>query len=262
MLTTAQYKLLRRIWSEAPSIAAPAYEGRSKLEVLVGDLLGDLHGKSVIDFGCGHGLEALDLVRRGAARVVGVDLQPGHLKIARRHAEEAGLADRVEFGFHTDEKADLVLSLDSFEHFADPAAILNHMHALLRPGGAVVASFGPPWYHPLGGHFFSPFPWAHLLLSEPALIRWRNDFRKDQPKTYAEAGLNRMTVRWFERLVAESPFEVEVLQAKPIRRVARFHNRLTREFFTSLVRARLRRPAVPAEISPQTRAEATSMDAR
>jgi hypothetical protein len=67
-----------------------------------------------------------------------------------------------------------------------------------------------------------------------------------------------MTVRRFERLVAQSPFEVEALATKPIRRVARFHNRLTREFFTSVVQARLRKRAVPAETAGSGAAEGTS----
>jgi len=241
MFTFMQYQLLRRVYNETPSIGGEVYEGRSKLEMLVGDIIGDVNGKTVIDFGSGDGLEALDLVRRGAARVIGLDLNPSCLEIARWYANRDGLADRVEFAATSNEQADLVLSLDSFEHFSDPAGILRAIHGLLRPNGTLVACFGPTWFHPLGGHLFSVFPWAHLLLSERALIRWRNDHRQDQPRSFAEAGLNKMTIRRFERLVAASDFDVELLEARPIRRLARFHNRATREFFTSIVRARLRK---------------------
>jgi hypothetical protein len=51
-----------------------------------------------------------------------------------------------------------------------------------------------------------------------------------------------MTVRRFERLVRESPFEIDVLEIVPIRRLRRLHNRLTRELLTSTVRCRLRKP--------------------
>jgi len=241
MLAAAQYRLLRRIRPAAPPIGGEVYQGRSKLDVLVGDMLDDVRGKTVIDFGSGDGLEALDLVRRGAARVIGLDLNPSCLEIARWYANQAGLTDHVEFTSETTEQADLVLSLDSFEHFADPPEILRNIHGLLRPNGVLVASFGPTWYHPLGGHLFSVFPWAHLLFSESALIRWRNDHREDRPRNFTEAGLNRMTIRRFERLVADSDFDVELLEARPIRRVARLHNQWTREFFTSVVRARLRK---------------------
>jgi hypothetical protein len=105
-----------------------------------------------------------------------------------------------------------------------------------------VSSSGPPWYHPLGGHLFSVFPWAHLIFSEAALIRRWEDRRPGRPSNFAEAGLNRMTVRRFERLVRESPFEIDVLEIVPIRRLRRLHNRLTRELLTSTVRCRLRKP--------------------
>ncbi len=51
------------------------------------------------------------------------------------------------------------------------------MNTLLQPAGEVLVSFGPTWYHPLGGHLFSVFPWAHLIFSEKALIRWRSTFK-------------------------------------------------------------------------------------
>jgi hypothetical protein len=78
-------------------------------------------------------------------------------------------------------------------------------------------------------------------------MRWRQDLRPDAARTFADAGLNKMTVRRFERLVAESAFKLEIFDAVPIRRLARFHNRLTREFFTSVVRARLRKLEVNSD---------------
>jgi hypothetical protein len=48
-----------------------------------------------------------------------------------------------------------------------------------------------------------------------------------------------MTIRRFERLVDCSPFELEQLEAIPIRRLKLFHNRLTREFLTAVVLGRL-----------------------
>jgi hypothetical protein len=48
-----------------------------------------------------------------------------------------------------------------------------------------------------------------------------------------------MTISRFEQLVAESDFEFETFEAVPIRKLRRLHNRLTREFFSSIVRCRL-----------------------
>jgi hypothetical protein len=115
------------------------------------------------------------------------------------------------------------------------------MNRLLQPAGEVLVSFGPTWYHPLGGHLFSVFPWAHLIFSEKALIRWRSDYRTDGATRFSEVagGLNQMTIERFEELVAASPLRFASLELVPIRKLRRFQNRLTREFTTSIVRCRL-----------------------
>ena len=53
------------------------------------------------------------------------------------------------------------------------------MRASLRPEGGVLAAFGPTWYRLLRGQLVSVFPWAHLVLSERALIRWWSGFKAD-----------------------------------------------------------------------------------
>ena len=161
------------------------------------DLLRD---RVVFDFGCGTGVDAVEIARRGAGRVIGLDLQERFLQTARHRAWEAGVTDRCHFTDKTDERANVVLSLDAFEHFADPAGILSLIYDLLKPGGRLLTSFGPTWYHPRGGHLFSVFPWAHLIFTERALLRWRGDFIHDGATRFHEVrgGLNQMTVRRFE----------------------------------------------------------------
>jgi hypothetical protein len=48
-----------------------------------------------------------------------------------------------------------------------------------------------------------------------------------------------MTVRRWEKLIEQSDFRLDRYELVPIRRLRRFHNRITREFFTSIIRARL-----------------------
>jgi hypothetical protein len=50
-----------------------------------------------------------------------------------------------------------------------------------------------------------------------------------------------MTISRFERTVAESPFRFTSLELVPIRLARLAHNRMTREFLTSLVRCQLAR---------------------
>src|SRR5919199_1431749 len=52
--------------------------------------LGDVRGLRVLDYGCGHGMAAVVLARRGA-RVTAFDLSPGYLAEARRRARANGV---------------------------------------------------------------------------------------------------------------------------------------------------------------------------
>ncbi len=52
-------------------------------------------GQRVLDLGCGTGALAIRAARRGAA-VKGIDVNPEMLELARRRAQAAGLADRIE----------------------------------------------------------------------------------------------------------------------------------------------------------------------
>lgn len=244
--TDVQYRLLRRIAPAEPThLSGAAYAGKSKLKVLLGErLLETCRGKDVLDFGCGAGAEAVELASV-AKSVYGLDIVPRLLDEARKHAAISGVDGICTFGTEPPvQKVDLIVSLDSFEHFADPAAVLQSMFDLLRPGGRVITSFGPTWYHPYGGHLFSIFPWAHLVFSEAALIRWRSDIRSDGATRFreVEGGLNQMTIGRFERLVEDSPLTLVSLEAVPIRRLERINVPLTREFTTAIVRCVLSRP--------------------
>lgn len=242
MLTTLQYRVLRRIAPSEPARASSAYADRSKLTALLGPTILDrCRGGDVLDFGCGDGLEAVELA--GVARsVFGLDIVPRLIDRARALAAAQHVEQNCTFGTEAPSAAfDVIISLDAFEHFADPAGVLSVMHGLLRPTGHVYASFGPTWYHPFGGHLFSVFPWAHLMFSETALIRWRADIRSDGATRFSEVegGLNRMTIARFERIARASPLAVTHLETVPIHHLERLHGRATREFTTSVVRCEL-----------------------
>ncbi len=243
MLTNIQYRILKRISPGAPDCCSGSiYEGTSKLAVLMGDeFFTRIRGKVVVDFGCGEGSESVEMARRGAMRVIGIDIREDVLETARQRAVGAGVQNTCLFVLSTQESADIVVSVDAFEHFADPGEILRVMSTLLQPTGEVWVSFGPTWYHPLGGHLFSVFPWAHLIFSERALIRWRSTFKTDGATRFSEVagGLNQMTIGAFEKLIADSPLRFASLELVPIRKLRPLHNRFTREFTTAIVRCRL-----------------------
>ena len=241
MLHAIQYRILKRVFpGSSNGCNVSTYD--SKLDVLMGDRFFELiAGRAVIEFGCGEGNDAVEMAKRGATRVTGIDIREDVLQTAREKAFAAGLSHVCHFVSSAIESADVVISVDAFEHFEKPDQILQSMSTLVNPGGQVFVSFGPTWYHPLGGHLFSVFPWAHLIFSEKALIRWRSDSKTDGATRFGEVagGLNRMTIGRFKALVADSPFEFASFELVPIRKLRHFHNRLTREFFTAIVRCRL-----------------------
>jgi ubiquinone/menaquinone biosynthesis C-methylase UbiE len=108
--------------------------------------LGDVLGLRVLDYGCGHGMAAVVLARRGA-HVTAFDLSPGYLAEARQRARANDLA--IEF-FQAD-GARLPFADASFDrvwgnavlHHLDVGVAARELHRVLRPGG--VAVFCEPW---------------------------------------------------------------------------------------------------------------------
>ncbi len=241
---TLGYNLLKRISSKGDnnSMDGSSYIGKSKLVTLLGPQIWDeVTDKVVIDFGCGEGSEVIEIAQHGARKVIGLDIQEDLLEIGRERAAQQGLSEKCTFEIKTGEKADLITAIDSFEHFSDPTAILATMSQLIKPSGCVLIAFGPTWYHPIGGHLFSIFPWAHLIFTEKALIRWRSDFKTDGATRFCEVagGLNQMSIARFEKIVADSPFRFSEFETVPIRSLKAFSNNLTREFTTAIVRCKL-----------------------
>jgi SAM-dependent methyltransferase len=223
---------------------ASAFAGVSKLEAYWGNRIWDeLAGKTVIDFGCGKGKEVIDIAKHGAKHVIGLDILERDLRVAQEAAVQEGVAHLCSFATTTTTQADVIFSTDAFEHFADPAQILRIMASLLNPNGRVFVTFGPPWLHPKGGHTFSVFPWAHLIFTEHALIRWRSDFKTDGATRFqeVEGGLNQMTIRTFRKLVGQSELQFDAFEVIPIRPARWLCFSFTREFLTSIVRCTLRK---------------------
>lgn len=244
-ITNLEYRVLRLCERKVePYCEGSDAAGSSNIEKLFPATVWEkFAGKRVLDYGCGFGHDAVAIARCGAKFVVGIDIQERLLGSARSLAEVSGVSDRCSFSSSTTEKFDVVISITAFEHFGDPAAALHHMRESLMPGGVVLIAFGPTWFHPYGGHFFNFFPWAHLVFTEKAILRWRADFIQDGAARYEDitGGLNRMTVRRFEKLVRSSGLAFQSFECVPIRASRLVHNRLTREFLTSFVRCELRR---------------------
>ena len=95
-------------------------------------------GRSVLDIGCGPGHYCIELARRGASRVLGIDFAEGMLEIARSGAARAGLEKTCEFrqaDFFKDEfqeKFDYVIAMGFMDYVERPADTLRKALALTR----------------------------------------------------------------------------------------------------------------------------------
>src|SRR2546423_9535632 len=86
-------------------------------------LLRPLQGKTVLDVGCGDGLNSVMLAKMGAS-VTGLDISPGAIDAAQRRAALNGVSERTRFVCAPAETADL--EPDSFD-IVWGAAILHHV---------------------------------------------------------------------------------------------------------------------------------------
>jgi SAM-dependent methyltransferase len=106
-------------------------------------VLGDFTGKDIVELGCGTGYFGARLKRKGAGRVVGVDVTPAQLASARRANEECGLglefieANAEETGL-PDASFDLTISEYGASIWCDPYKWIPEAARLLRPGGELV----------------------------------------------------------------------------------------------------------------------------
>jgi len=110
------------------------------------DSLGDVRGKRLLDYGCGHGMASVVLARRGA-RVSGIDLSQRYIDEARRRAAANDVivdfcqADAEQLAF-PDQTIDAVWGCAILHHL-DLRKAGEELHRVLKPGG--VAVFCEPW---------------------------------------------------------------------------------------------------------------------
>lgn len=95
----------------------------------------DLTGKTVLDIGCNGGFYSIEMKRRGAERVVGIDSDDDYLAQARFAAEVLGYASDIEFRNLSvydvgalGERFDLVIFMGVLYHLRHPLLALDLIH--------------------------------------------------------------------------------------------------------------------------------------
>ena len=110
------------------------------------DGIAPLKGQRVLDVGCGGGILADAMARKGAD-VLGIDLAEKSLKVAQLHALEAGtsqityrLVAAEALAAEMPDHFDVVTCMEMLEHVPDPASVVQACARLAKPGGWVFFS--------------------------------------------------------------------------------------------------------------------------
>ena len=110
----------------------------------------DLTGKSVLDIGCNGGFYSIEMKKRGAGRVLGVDFDDAYLAQARFAAQTTG--HDIEFRKLSvydlgalGERFDVVLFMGVLYHLRHPLLALDLIHEHVADDLLVFQSSGKPW---------------------------------------------------------------------------------------------------------------------
>ncbi len=139
-LELAKFSELAHRWWDTESDFRPLHEiNPLRLDWI--DALAVIDAKRILDVGCGGGILADSMARRGAD-VLGIDLATKALKVAQLHAIEAA-TPRVEYrevaveslAADLPESFDIVTCMEMLEHVPDPGSVVAACGSLLKPGG-------------------------------------------------------------------------------------------------------------------------------
>ncbi len=105
----------------------------------------EIHGKSIVDVGCGGGILSEGLARLGA-QVTGIDLAEEVIEVAIKHAQNNQLTINYQYqdvetlAARQPQSFDVVTCMEMLEHVPDPTAIIQACAQLVKPGGLIFFS--------------------------------------------------------------------------------------------------------------------------
>ena len=169
-------------------------EGRSSLNPIELELLGDVKGKSILHLQCHFGQDSLSLSRMGA-KVTGVDLSDKAINKAKELAEDQNLdahficCDVYDLESHLDEKFDIVFtSYGTIGWLPDLNQWAQLISKYLKPGGQFIFVE----FHPVIWMYDNDFSEVryNYFKAEPII--------EDEEGTYADrnAAISKRSVTW------------------------------------------------------------------
>ena len=92
-----------------------------------------IKGRTFLDVGCGNALYSLELARKGAAKVVGIDIAEVMIGLCKKSAEAENLSDVCTFiqtdllEYKPDQKFDVSFGIGLFDYIKNPLPVLTKM---------------------------------------------------------------------------------------------------------------------------------------
>ncbi|HET9480058.1 MAG TPA: class I SAM-dependent methyltransferase [Pyrinomonadaceae bacterium] len=144
--------------------------------------------RTFLDVGCGNALYSLELARRGAAKVVGIDISEVMIGVCRKSSDAENLSDRCSFlqtdllDYKPESSFDVSFGIGLFDYISDPLPVLKKMREVSTD--KVIGSFPRlwTWRAPVRkarltakgcAVFFYSKPRLEKLLSDAGFSRWR-----------------------------------------------------------------------------------------
>lgn len=99
----------------------------------------------ILDAGCGRGTTSCYLARKYGSKLIGIDIVPFELEIAKQKAKRLDLKDRVQFFLKDYSQTkfpnnyfDKIFTLETLVHSPNLNRTLREFHRILKPGGKLV----------------------------------------------------------------------------------------------------------------------------
>jgi len=109
----------------------------------------NIHTGLCLDIGCGPGYLAMEVAKRSSLKVIGVDIDPEAVQIARKNIKLEKLTDRiavVQGDVHqlrfADDTYDLIISRGSFIFWENTLQAFREIYRVLKPGGVAFIGGG------------------------------------------------------------------------------------------------------------------------
>ena len=141
----AKFDALAKRWWDPDGEFKPLHDiNAPRVKYICGHV--EVANRRVLDVGCGGGLLTEALADLGA-EVTGIDPAEAPLAVAKRHAQERGIAEKIQYLAATPEAYlnegdnagafDIVTCLETLEHVPDVPSSVQALAQLVKPGGDV-----------------------------------------------------------------------------------------------------------------------------